>query len=183
MYHIKFTMTKKCILNYLKMLNSDNDEKNISETIFLFMYDLSDFSTFERMMLYCGSLNRKFKLNENKVKCFIMGNKSEKKMLLNKEDNEKMDSFFKLDSNFKKFEISNKLHFNFSKFLNELIENCVENDMNYDKEKLKSILENKFPIFKNNNHYNNNKFNFINIKLIYKNYEYYYLRKLQILNF
>ena len=30
----------------------------------------------------------------------------------------------------------------FSKFLNELIENCI--DMNYDKEKLKSILENKF---------------------------------------
>ena len=105
------------------------------------MYDLSDFTTFERMMLYYDSLNRKFKLNENKVKCFIMGNKSEKKMLLNKEDNEKMNSFFKLDSNFKKFEISNKLHFNFSKFLNELIENCVENDMNYDKEKLKSILE------------------------------------------
>ena len=42
-----------------------------------------------------------------------MGNKSEKKMLLNKEDNEKMNSFLKLDSNFKKFEISNKLHFNF----------------------------------------------------------------------
>ena len=48
------------------------------------MYDLSDFTTFERMMLYYDSLNRKFKLNENKVKCFIMGNKSEKKMLLNK---------------------------------------------------------------------------------------------------
>ena len=139
-YHIKFSMTKKCILNYLKMLN--NNDKNINETIFLFMYDLSDFTTFERMMLYYDSLNRKFKLNENKVKCFIMGNKSEKKMLLNKEDNEKMNSFFKLDSNFKKFEISNKLHFNFSKFLNELIENCI--DMNYDKEKLKSILENKF---------------------------------------
>ena len=139
-YHIKFSMTKKCILNDLKMLN--NNDKNINETIFLFMYDLSDFTTFERMMLYYDSLNRKFKLNENKVKCFIMGNKSEKKMLLNKEDNEKMNSFFKLDSNFKKFEISNKLHFNFSKFLNELIENCI--DMNYDKEKLKSILENKF---------------------------------------
>ena len=81
-YHIKFSMTKKCILNYLKMLN--NNDKNINETIFLFMYDLSDFTTFERMMLYYNSLNRKFKLNENKVKFFIMGNKSEKKMLLNK---------------------------------------------------------------------------------------------------
>ena len=80
-YHIKFSMTKKCILNYLKMLN--NNDKNINETIFLFMYDLSDFTTFERMMLYYDSLNRKFKLNENKVKCFIMGNKSEKKILLN----------------------------------------------------------------------------------------------------
>ena len=71
-------MTKRCILNYLRMLQSDN-EKNINEDIFLFMYDLSDFTTFERMMLYYDSLNRKFKLNENKVKCFIMGNKSEKK--------------------------------------------------------------------------------------------------------
>ena len=42
-------------------------------------------------------------------------------MLFSKEDNEKIASFFKLDSNFKKFEISNKLHFNFSKFLNELL--------------------------------------------------------------
>ena len=45
-----------------------------------------------------------------------MGNKSEKKILLNKEDNEKMNSFFKLDSNFKKFEISNKLHLIFLNF-------------------------------------------------------------------
>ena len=36
-YHIKFSMTKKCILNYLKMLNNDNNDKNINETIFLFM--------------------------------------------------------------------------------------------------------------------------------------------------
>ena len=32
-------------------------------------------------------------------------------MLLTKEDTEKMDSFFNLDESFKKFEISNKLHF------------------------------------------------------------------------
>ena len=142
-YHIKFSMTKRCILNYLRMLQSDN-EKNINEDIFLFMYDLSDFTTFERMMLYYDSLNRKFKLNENKAKCIIIGNKSEKKMLYSKEDNEKIASFFKLDSNFKKFEISNKLHFNFSKFLNELIEGCVQGDVVYDKDKLKKILENKF---------------------------------------
>ena len=55
-------MTKKCILNYLKMLN--NNDKNINETIFLFMYDLSDFTTFERIMLYYNSLNRKFKLKK-----------------------------------------------------------------------------------------------------------------------
>jgi hypothetical protein len=115
-YHIKFTWTKKTILNYLRMFADNTNEKNTNEDIFVFMYDLSDFTTFERMMLYYDSLNRKFKLNENKVKCFIMGNKSEKKMLLNKEDNEKMNSFFKLDSNFKKFEISNKLHLIFLNF-------------------------------------------------------------------
>ena len=96
------------------MLN--NNDKNINETIFLFMYDLSDFTTFEKMMLYYHSLNRKFNLKENKIKCIIIGNKSEKKILLNKEDNEKMNSFFKLDSNFKKFEISNKLHLIFLNF-------------------------------------------------------------------
>ena len=72
-------MTKRCILNYLRMLQSDN-EKNINEDIFLFMYDLSDFTTFERMMLYYDSLNRKFKLNENK-KCYIV-RKIMKKLLL-----------------------------------------------------------------------------------------------------
>ena len=141
-YHIKFTWTKKTILNYLRMFADNTNEKNTNEDIFVFMYDLSDFSTFERMMLYYDSVNRRFKLHENKAKCVIIGNKSEKKMLFNKEDLEKMDSFYNLNESFQKFEISNKLHFNFSKFLNELIENCI--DMNYDKEKLKSILENKF---------------------------------------
>ena len=141
-YHIKFSMSKKCILNYLRMFAENNNDKNTNEDIFLFMYDLSDFTTFERMMLYYDSLNKRFKLHENKAKCVIIGNKSEKKMLLTKEDTEKMDSFFNLDESFKKFEISNKLHFNFSKFLGEFIENIV--DEPYDKDKLKQILVNKF---------------------------------------
>ena len=141
-YHIKFTLTKKCIYNYLKIL-SNNEENNINENIFLFMYDLSDFTTFEKMMLYYHSLNRKFNLKENKIKCIIIGNKSEKKTINKQDDNEKMEAFFNLDSNFKIFEISNKLHFNFSKFLGELIESCVGNDAIYDKDKLKIILENK----------------------------------------
>ena len=141
-YHIKFTMTKRCIYNYLRVLNI-NEENNINENIFLFMYDLSDFTTFERMMLYYDSINRKFNLKENKFKCIIIGNKSEKKTIIRQDDNEKMETFFNLDSNFKIFEISNKLHFNFSKFLGELIESSVGNDVIYDKDKLNIILENK----------------------------------------
>ena len=141
-YHIKFTMTKRCIYNYLRVLNT-NEENNINENIFLFMYDLSDFTTFERMMLYYDSINRKFNLKENKFKCIIIGNKSEKKTIIRQDDNEKMETFFNLDSNFKIFEISNKLHFNFSKFLGELIESSVGNDVIYDKDKLNIILENK----------------------------------------
>ena len=45
------------------------------------MNDLSDYTSFERMMLYYESLNRKFKLYENKVKCTIFGNKSEKNII------------------------------------------------------------------------------------------------------
>ena len=141
-YQIRFSLTKKCIYNYLKILNN-NEENNINENIFLFMYDLSDFTTFERMMLYYDSINRKFNLKENKFKCIIIGNKSEKKTIIRQDDNEKMETFFNLDSNFKIFEISNKLHFNFSKFLGELIESCVGDDAIYDKEKLRIILENK----------------------------------------
>ncbi len=141
-YHIKFTWTKKTILNYLRMFADNTNEKNTNEDIFVFMYDLSDFSTFERMMLYYDSVNRRFKLHENKAKCVIIGNKSEKKMLFNKEDLEKMDSFYNLNESFQKFEISNKLHFNFSKFLGEFIETMI--DEPYDKEKLNRILVNKF---------------------------------------
>ena len=35
------------------------------------MYDLSDFTTFERMMLYYDSLIRKFKLNEKKLNVLL----------------------------------------------------------------------------------------------------------------
>ena len=141
-YHIKFTWTKKTILNYLRMFAENTNEKNTNEDIFVFMYDLSDFTTFERMMLYYDSVNRRFKLHENKAKCVIIGNKSEKKMLFNKEDLEKMDSFYHLNESFQKFEISNKLHFNFSKFLGEFIETMI--DEPYDKDKLARILVNKF---------------------------------------
>ena len=141
-YHIKFTWTKKTILNYLRMFAENTNEKNTNEDIFVFMYDLSDFTTFERMMLYYESVNRRFKLHENKAKCVIIGNKSEKKMLFNKEDLEKMDSFYNINESFQKFEISNKLHFNFSKFLLEFIETMI--DEPYDKDKLSKILINKF---------------------------------------
>ena len=47
-------------------------------------------------MLFYESINRKFKLSENQIKSYLIGNKNDKKIILNKQENEKLNEFIKL---------------------------------------------------------------------------------------
>ena len=119
----------------MKGINKDIEKKlNIKKTIiemdkligfkifvyniFIFMYDLSNFSTFENITLYFDKLNQKFKVcntEENCISC-IIGNKKDKKINMEKEQEKTINEFFNKNKNLYNFEISTKPFFNFDKF-------------------------------------------------------------------
>ena len=142
-YKVKFKDTKNSIIEMLKFIgkNAENDPNALQETIFIFMYDMSDFSTFERLLLYYDSISRKFGLKGNS-KCFVIGNKIDRRVVFKNEEYDKINSFLKVD-NFKKYDISTKVNFAFKHFFYDLVTNSISSEVNYNKEKFKSILNNK----------------------------------------
>ena len=86
---------------------------------FIFIYDLSDFTSFDNLNLYFEHLNNKFNFvsneDENYITCLI-GNKKDKKKSLDKEQENKYDKFIKKNNNLFSYEISTKPFFNFDKF-------------------------------------------------------------------
>ena len=142
-YKIQFNETKKSIIDMFKAIskNAENDPNSLQETIFIFMYDMSDFSTFERLLIYYDSISRKFGLKGNS-KCVVIGNKSDRRIVFKDDEYDKINSFMKVD-NFRKYDISTKINFAFKQFFYDLIINSIGEDVSYNKEKFKSILNNK----------------------------------------
>ena len=174
-YKIDFKKTKKSIINYI--LSTDNLKDVKCENIFVFMYDLSDYSTLLQLFIFFESLNDKFEMKNNNIKCFLIGNKNDRKVVLNSEQNNKLSNFIKKSNFIRSFEISSKLSFNFNKFFQLFIEEILDNEYIYDKNKFVQILNNKSffsksnrndLIIKNNNpepgQYNINIYSFDNLK-------------------
>ena len=113
-YKIQFNETKKSIIDMFKAIskNAENDPNSLQETIFIFMYDMSDFSTFERLLIYYDSISRKFGLKGNS-KCVVIGNKSDRRIVFKDDEYDKINSFMKVD-NFRKMTFQQKkiLHLN-----------------------------------------------------------------------
>ena len=174
-FNVDFKNTKKSIINYI--LSTDNLKDIKCENIFVFMYDLSDYSSLEQLFIFFESLNNKFEMKNNDIKCFLIGNKNDRKVILNTEQNNKLSNFIKKSNFIRSFEISSKLSFNFNKFFQLFIEEILDKEYTYDKNKFIKILNNKsffsksnrndFAI-KNNNpepgQYNINVYSFDDIK-------------------
>ena len=89
---------------------------------FIFLYDLSDFNSFETMKKYFEKINDKFNITnieENSISC-IIGNKKDKKIKLAKEQEIKFNKFIKSFNNLYLAEISSKPFYNFDKFFYDL---------------------------------------------------------------
>ena len=116
--------------------------------IFLFLYDTTDYSSFEAVIKYFDRLEVKYNItkDDNLIPC-IIGNKIDKNLLFNEEQIKTLNEFI-TKYNFKHYEISTKPFFNFSKFYSQFIidnlgpkhEFFGENNF---KEELKKIIENK----------------------------------------
>ena len=101
---------------YVKDLKDSN--ANLA-TLFLFVYDLKDFSTFKKMEIYFNKLGNYFQADSNYLKA-IIGNKADLRVRLQKRDKEYFEKFMKNNSDTKHYEISTYNYFNFEKFFEQL---------------------------------------------------------------
>ena len=100
------------------------------------MYDLSDYSSLEQLFIFFESLNNKFEMKNNDIKCFLIGNKNDRKVILNTEQNNKLSNFIKKSNFIRSFEISSKLSFNFNKFFQLFIEEILDKEYTYEMSSL-----------------------------------------------
>ena len=141
----KIMNIKKTIIEYEKI----NGYKMNVYYIFIFLYDMSDFLSYESIIKYYTYLKKKYNSlgEENFIFC-VVGNKNDKKIILNNEQNKIMNDFI-FKNNLKQYEISTKPFFNFSKFFVELIKDNIGplyedlfKEKNFQKE-LSNIIESK----------------------------------------
>ena len=85
---------------------------------FIFIYDLSNFSSFEHLIHYFNKINNKFDIINNDENCItcIIGNKTDKKINIDKKEESKYNEFIKVNNNIFTYQISTKPFFNFDKF-------------------------------------------------------------------
>ena len=92
--------------------------------IFLFVYDLKDFSTFKKLELYHNKLNDYFKIDTNYIKA-IIGNKADSKIPLKKKEKDSLDNFIKNNPGIKHYEISTYNYYNFENFFEILFKDLI----------------------------------------------------------
>ena len=110
-YHISLQNMKKEIKKYL--MKKEKNVNNNLEHVFLFIWDLQDFSTFEKIKIIYNELNKYFAIDSNYVKS-IIGNKVDSKMI-SKEQQQNLNNYIK-ENNFNYYEINTFMKFNFENF-------------------------------------------------------------------
>ena len=141
----KIMNIKKTVIEYEKI----NGYKIYVYYIFLLLYDMSDYLTFESIIKYYGRLEKKYNISEeeNLFAC-VIGNKKDKKAFFTEEQIKNVNDFIS-KANLKLYEISTKPFFNFAKFFKEfIIDNIgplhpdIFKENNFENE-LKNVIENK----------------------------------------
>ena len=93
-------------------------------TLFVFLYDMSNFYTFESLILYYSRIAKIYRLNdEANFKACIIGNKKDKQVNMEKEQESVYNEFLK-NTQLKKFEISTKPYFLFDNFFIDFFLEC-----------------------------------------------------------
>ena len=112
--NIKLSLKDTCISQ-----DKLNDYNISVFTLFVFLYDMSNFYSFESLILYYSKIKKIFQLDklENFKSC-IIGNKKDKKVLMETDQMTVFNEFLK-NTNLKKFEMSTKPFFVFDKFFLE----------------------------------------------------------------
>ena len=136
----KLINLKNVKIEITKLLTKDSKDSNANlDNLFLFVYDLKDFSTFKKMEIYYNKLRDYFKIDSNYLKA-IIGNKADSRQPPKKRDKDFFDNFMK-NNNIKHYEISTYNYFNFEKFFEQLF---IEIISPIDEELQKQTFLNRF---------------------------------------
>ena len=141
----KIMNIKKTVIEYEKI----SSYKINIYYIFLLLYDMSNYLTFENIIKYYERLEKKYNISEEEnLIVSIIGNKKDKKAMFTQDQNNSINDFI-TKYGLKNYEISTKPFFNFSKFITEFItENIgqlhqdIFKNNNFEDE-LKRTIENK----------------------------------------
>ena len=101
------------------ILKPAEDSKSQIEILFMLCFDLSNKSSFEKLLVHFSQINRHFKLNED-YKLVLIGNKMDKRVSMNNDEKENIEQF-KSKFNLKYYETSTLMFFNFDNFFEKLI--------------------------------------------------------------
>ena len=149
-HHISFEGIRRDINEKLSMKDTVIKQEKLYGfntsifTLFVFLYDLSNFYSFESLIMYYSKIAKMYHIGEEEnFKACIIGNKIDKKVYMEKEQENVFNEFIK-NTHLKKFEISTKPYFLFDKFFIDFLvqnfstfnQNQTENEFNIEKKKL-----------------------------------------------
>lgn len=118
-----FKPTHKSVIDFIT--NHKNPINSNTEHIFIFMYDITNYSTFEDMIYYYESLRRKFHFEENKFTTIVLANKNDRQAFCTRNEQNEVTNFALRNPDIKQYEISTKINFNFKQFVSQLFEFCL----------------------------------------------------------
>ena len=118
----EYKISIRKLMNEIKgiIIRPSDDSRAQVEILFLLCFDLSDFSSFENLIIYFSQTNKKFKLTQNDFKLVLIGTKIDMKKTMNNDEKENFESF-KNQLNLPYYEISTLMFFNFENFFEKLI--------------------------------------------------------------
>ena len=146
--NISFEKIKKILVekitneNLLIKLNEKYNNILINH-LFIFLFDLSNYYSLEKIILYYNSISRflKFDKNIETFNSILIGNKIDKKMVFDNEEKLIFNKFLQ-NSNLKYYEISCKNFFDFRNFFVKFFIDLYSNKILFNNEILKNCFVN-----------------------------------------
>ena len=102
------------------IMRPPDDSRATIEILFLLCFDLSNFSSFENLVIYFSQINKNLNITKNDFKLALIGTKLDSKKPMKNEEKENFENFRK-QLNLNYYEVSSLMFFNFEKFFEKLI--------------------------------------------------------------
>lgn len=124
------------------IMRPPDEPKASVDILFLLCFDLSNYSTFENLVIFYSQINKKFKLTENDFKLSLIGTKIDIKKSMNNDQKDNFESF-KDQIGCHYYEISSLNFYKFENFFEKLIlDNYSDIYPIFNNERIKTAFHN-----------------------------------------